>query len=330
MQLGMPGQVQQAQGPVRLQHAPLALEEGGAAVDQRLRDPAVGLAQQGGADPHVGCRAAIDLLRLRFGLAALHPLQHEGIAGLRQGARTPVPGHQHRVGVQPFHVLLAAGEVEAAGDEAAGGGVELADLHRVAAAVGELDEAAGLLRRQAGRPLEDPVAAFGLRQGVEVQERLPRRVRRGVAGRRGHPPDALHMSVVLPEIGDPVAQEAGGGDPVLRRQHGQRLAAVGLVAGIGLQSGSGAGVLPRHPGQRPGAVHFLQPAIGVRRAGGGGGDDRCGQGGGGAQQQQGERRAGQGAAERTGQRDHGQALRTVPADGGTSRAHSVAEIEQVA
>ena len=307
-------QVQQAQGPVRLHQAPFALEEGGAALDQHLRHLTLGRPQHPGAGPHVGGRAAIDLHGLGLGLPPPQALDHEGVAGLGQGPRSPVPGDQHRVGVQPLHILLAAGEAEAAGDEAAAGNVELADLRCVAAPVGQAHEAAGLGGRQAVRALEDPVPALGLRQGVEIQQGLPDRGRRGVAGRGRDAPDALHMGVVLPEIGDPVAQEAGGGDAVPGGEQGQRLPPEGLVAGIGLQPAGGARVLGRDPGQGPGAVHLLQPAIGIRRAGGGG-RNGLGRGGGGGQQQGGQHRPHRGSELRQGHRDHAPGLRASPATG---------------
>ena len=57
-------------------------------------------------------------------------------------------------------------------------GVELAHDHRVLAALGQGDQAAGFVRRQAVRALPDPVLALGGGQGVDVEQRLPLRARR--------------------------------------------------------------------------------------------------------------------------------------------------------
>ncbi len=81
-----------------------------AADDDRL-DRARAVAEDRGADAvsAVGDVAAIDLVGLGQGLAALQTFDDEGIAALGQGARTEVSGDQKGVDVEPFEPVLALG-----------------------------------------------------------------------------------------------------------------------------------------------------------------------------------------------------------------------------
>src|SRR5690606_38547518 len=100
----------------------------------------------------------------------------------------------------PGDVLLALGEAEAAVNETCLAGVELAELHRIAAAVGEGDQAAGLGGLQAGRAVEEPVAAFRFGERVQVEQRAPLRARFAVGGQARMPPDAVRALGVLPKV----------------------------------------------------------------------------------------------------------------------------------
>ncbi|MNJ40241.1 hypothetical protein D3C77_351310 [compost metagenome] len=234
-----------------------------AAEQHRLDRPGL-VAQHHGGDAvaAVALLAAIDLGRLRQGLAARQGFDDVGIARLRQAARAEVRGDQQGVAVQPRDAVLALGDDEAApvlwSDEGLGRQVELADRDGVLAAVRQVDQAAGLVRRQAVGALEHPVAALRLRQGVDVQQGLPLRRGAAVAVQRRTAPHALGIGRVLPEVADALAQEAGHGDAVGGGQDGLGLLAEGLIAPVAGQGRQGLFVRGRDKGLGLGAVDRLQ------------------------------------------------------------------------
>ncbi len=258
----------------------LVAEERDAAVEQHRLHRAVGGAQHARAGPHVVGLAAEHFFTRRVQVGAVDDADDVGVAGLGDvlAAVAPVAGDDPAVGAQPVGVLLAHRQLQAALHELAGLGVELADLDRVAAAVGQVHQAVAFSRAQAGGALEEPALALGLGQGVEVDQGGPLRAVGAVAGQRRVPPQAVGVGGVLPQVVDPVAAQFGHGDAVLGGEELQRLLAEGLVVRVGLQPAGGAVVLLLHPGQGLGAVDVLQPLerIVARRLGEG--RDGCGAG----------------------------------------------------
>ena len=244
----------------------LALEKAGRAIDHRRLGLAVGVAQDVARDRDILDRAAEQFRGLRQGRATLPGLQHERVAGPGHRPCAPVAGDEQGILVEPADVLLALRGLEAAGDEGLRHGVELAIDDRVLAAVRQRDQAVPVLGGQAAGALVDPVLAFGLRQGVDVQNRLPDRLGGAVAVQRGLAPDAAHMGRVLPEVAQlAVAGKADAGDAVPGLQDGQRLGAHAGIAGIRLQGRQRGGVLRPRPGHGPVTLDLLHPGVGVLR-----------------------------------------------------------------
>ncbi len=191
-------------------------------------------------------------------MAARQGFDDEGIARLRQAAWTEVGGDQQGVAVQPTDAVLALGDDEAAVHEPLGRQVELAHRHGVLAAVRQVDQAAGLVRRQAVGALEHPVLALGLGQGVDVQQRLPLGLGRAVRVQRRAAPDALRIGRVLPEIPQAFAQEADAGDAVGGGQDGLGLLTERLIAAVAGQGRQGLFIRGGDEGAGLGAVHLFQ------------------------------------------------------------------------
>src|SRR5690606_10250365 len=85
-------------------------------------------------------------------------------AGVAGAGRRPLAldaGDEQGILVDPSGVVLALGHDEAAGDELAGGKVELADDVGIAAAGAEADQAAAIFGRQAIGPVPHPRLALG-------------------------------------------------------------------------------------------------------------------------------------------------------------------------
>ena len=229
------------------------------AIGENAVRAAVAVAQHEAAGADVLRPAAIDLLRLVQRLAAAQPLDHERIARGRHRALAPVARDEQRVLVLPGHVLLAFGQAEAALDEAPLAQVELAHDIGVAAAVGEADQAAPVVGRQAFHALIDPGLALGPRQRVDVEHGLPLRIVGAVAGEAGAADDAADMGGVLPEIIESVGAHGDGGDAVARLEDLQRPIVITLVARIALELAERAAILIARPGQRPLALDLLEP-----------------------------------------------------------------------
>ncbi|MNE10008.1 hypothetical protein D3C80_1027030 [compost metagenome] len=194
-------------------------------------------------------------------VAARQGFDDEGIARLGHRAGTEVGGDQQGVAVQPGQAMLAFGDDEAAlsgRHEGLGGQVELAHDHGVLAAVRQVDQAAGLVRRQAVGALEHPVLAFSFRQGVDVEQGLPLRLVAAIAVQGRAAPDALGIGRVLPEIAQAFVQEADAGNAVGGRQDGLGLLAEGLVATVAGQGRQRLGVLGGDEGPGLDPVHLFQ------------------------------------------------------------------------
>ena len=173
------------------------------------------VAQHQRPGPGVVGGAAIDLARLVERLAALELLDDERIAGLGHRPRAPLAGDEDGVLVDPGHFLLALGKRKAAVDERLGDGVEFAHDIGVLAAVGQHQEAAALVGREAVGALEHPIGLFRLGQRIDVEHRLPHRRLGAVAGHVRAAPQAADMGLVLPEIIEPVGADRDVGNAVL-------------------------------------------------------------------------------------------------------------------
>src|SRR5690606_23352746 len=105
------------------------------------------------------------------------------------------------------------GEEEATLYEAAGVHVELADLGGVGAAPGKVDQARGILGRQAAGAPVGPIDPFISGQAVYVEHDLPF----GIVGQvrlDGRPAeDTPFVLVVLPEVVEVVTLDGRIGDP---------------------------------------------------------------------------------------------------------------------
>ena len=255
---------------VGVQPVGLALIEADAAVDQRCLNHAVGVAQRIARDRNVGRLTREHRPGLIDRLAAPEDFDDHRIARAGQGAGAEVARDQQGVFIHPGRPALGFLQHEAAVDEGAGGAVELADGHGVLAAVRQGDEAAGLLRRQAGRALVDPVLALGRGQGVEVEDGLPLRGVGAVAVQRRGAPDAAHMGRILPEIVDrAVVVETRRGDAVARLDDLQRLLVQALIARVAAQHAQRMLIVGIDPGHGALALDLFQPDVGVGRVRGG-------------------------------------------------------------
>ena len=152
---------------------------------------------------------------------------------------------------------------EAALDELARDEIEFAQLDRVFATLGKLDEAQALIGLEAGRALPHPFLALGLGQRVEIEQCRPGRRGGGIIRLARRAPDALRMIGVAPEIEDAPVGLLGHRDAILGRGDRERLVIIGLVARIALEPRERARILILDPGERLRAVLVLEPDIGV-------------------------------------------------------------------
>ena len=113
-----------------------------------------------GPDADVVGRAAIDLLRRRQRLAALHDLDHHRIARLGQRPLAPVPRDDQRIGIDPVGILLGRGQIEPALDKPRRDEIEFAQRGRILAAFAERHEATAFIGLQAGDALPHPLPAL--------------------------------------------------------------------------------------------------------------------------------------------------------------------------
>ncbi|MNS39454.1 hypothetical protein D3C72_717360 [compost metagenome] len=280
---------------VGVQTPGFALIEVDPAVQQHRLHHAVGVAQGVARDRDISLLAGEDLDRLIDALAALHQAHGARIARVRQRALAEVARDQQGVLVDPAGAALGFRQVDAAFDKGFRHAVELADGHRILAAVRQGQQAVAFLGRQAGRALVDPVLALGRRQGVDVEDGLPGRGVGAIGVQRRAAPDAAHVLGVLPEVVDvAVVGEARRGDAVARLDQVQGLLMQGFITRIALQRAQRGRVVGLDPVHGALALDLFQPDIGVgrlagrkaRRGCGGGGrfrrmghGDGCGSGG---------------------------------------------------
>ncbi len=256
-------------------HRSLVAVEGGRGVEEveaaggGVHDVmAVDVAQDAAAGGDILGIAAEDLNRLIQALAALQRLGDIGIARRRQFTGLPFARDIEGILVDPGSGLLAFRQDKAVLHKGPGGRIELADDRGVGAAVGQVDQAIGVVRRQAIAALEDPVLAFRLCQGIDVEDRLPDRLARAIAGPGGAAPHPLRMLCVLPEVVDhAVTGEGGQGDAVVVLQDFQRDRLVLGEARIAGQARQGLVVVRLDPGHGPLAGDVVEIGARIGRAG---------------------------------------------------------------
>ncbi len=235
---------------------------------------AIAVAEHVGRDavPAIIPVAAIDLDRRGERFAAGQPLDDIGVARRGQVAGREVGRDEQVIGIFPGDAVLAARQVEAAGDEGGGVEIELAHLDRILAAVGQRDQAALLERPKALCALEHPALALGLTQRVDVEHRGPGRAGVAVVGQRRLAPDAAQMLGILPEIIDRAMDEARRGDAVPGPGDGQRLVVEGRIMRIGLEQRGAGRIVRIDPLHRARRRDVLEPQIRIfgRRLGNGG------------------------------------------------------------
>jgi hypothetical protein len=125
---------------------------------------------------------------------------HSRIArgGERTGAE--ITRHEQAVGVPPGHPALGLRQGEASGHELLRFEIELPDHISIGSAAGEGNEAEPVLGGEHGGPMPDPVLALGLPEGIEIDHRLPGRLRRAILRQRRPPPEAAGMGGITPEV----------------------------------------------------------------------------------------------------------------------------------
>ena len=215
------------------------------------------------ADHDILLPAFEDHFRISECLAPSPELHDPGIAGVRHRVGAEVPRDEQPVLPGPGERALGLGQIEAVWHERPGRQVEFAYDDRVRAAAGQGDEAAVVGRLEELRTCEDPVLALFLRQRVDVENGLPRRVAFAVFVQGNPAPEPPRMFGVLPEIvvvqprlrdvGNPVAGVENRPQPPLGCR--ERLSLCQCFPRVPIAAPD-----PRHG---PVAIDVLEPEIGV-------------------------------------------------------------------
>ncbi len=169
-------------------------------------------------------------------------------------------------------------QAEAVGHEGLALDVELAHLGRVAAARGQQDQRAAVVRVAELGAAEGVRHALLLREGVDVHHGVPVRVGLAELGQRRAAVQAARVRRVLPQVVEPaaVALDLGQARRAAQRRH--RVAVQARVLGQCRQSLRRALVVLRDPGHRARAVDVLQPLVrvvdGLRQDGRGAQEER--------------------------------------------------------
>ncbi len=148
----------------------------------------------------IGGRAPEDLFRTVQRRSALPLLHHKRIAGLRHRPCTPVPVHQQVVLVHPAHALLAVRQGQPTRHKLACLQVELAVRARVLATRRKRHHAELVARVQAALPMQHPAGLLRLAQRVQVDHRLPVRLRGQIICHAGLAIQAPCMVLVAPQV----------------------------------------------------------------------------------------------------------------------------------
>jgi hypothetical protein len=172
-----------------------------------------------GARRHVVRLALEDRHGLGQGSAAPPLLRHPRVAGRGQRPLAEVRADVDPVLVDPADAALRLRQLEPAVDERQRRQVELTHDGRVGATPRQLDEGAPVPGAQHGRALPHPVLAVGLAKRVDVENDLPAGVVGAVPLQRGAPPQTTRVRGVLPEVVQVLATPARVRDAVVGVQH---------------------------------------------------------------------------------------------------------------
>ncbi len=210
-------------------------------------------------------RSAKDLHGCIERLAALEAFHDKGISRAGRFAALPLTRQQQRVGILPGDILLAARQGETAIDKCRLRQVELAQSHRILAAVRQADDAALFIRLAANGSLPEPVGLLGFRQRIQVDHRAP--IRRGALIIRlaGLAPNPMRVVRVLPEVEDLSGYHLGFRDPVLRLEYDLGIVEQRVEPRVAREHGVRLRVLGLHPLHGTLAMRLLEPKKGVVR-----------------------------------------------------------------
>ena len=217
------------------------------------------------ADAHVVFRPLVDDL----GVGELRPpLPDPGRPGVsRAGHRAgaEVGADQERVGIAPGHAALRLRQLESPRDECLLLEVELPDHLGVGTAARQFHEAACVVRLEDGDAMPHPVLLLGRREGVEIDHRLPGRLRLAVFLEARPPPHPLRVLGVAPEVVEVAADLPHHRDPVLGiedREDPLLEAPEGVIVG---QARSHLGIPLLDPFELLLAADILEPLVRVVR-----------------------------------------------------------------
>ncbi len=200
---------------------------------------------------------------------ALPAFDDARIARGGHAARSEIGPHEERAVVDPCDAGLRFRNLESIGDKVSRGEIELPQLRGVRAAAREADEAAAVFWLEAGRARPGPRHALSLAQRVEVDHRLPPRIRTGVARPCGPPPNAALVISVLPKVVERTPKDAGVSDLVLGIEDLLEPIEERLIQRSLAQDGNRCRVLGIHPLHGARTFDVLEPDERVIRRGAG-------------------------------------------------------------
>ena len=183
----------------------------------------------------------------------------------RHRARAEIPRNCERIAIDPRNALLRFRQPKTIRYELLRAHVELADLDGIRTTARETDQADIVIRRQTRRAAECPRHILALRECIDVQHRLPRRLAAAqIRLPRRAPPDAAWLRRVLPEVVQLIAEDARECDAIVRIEDLHGAAEDRIVHGAAAQLRDRRRVLRLHPLQRPFAFDLFQPDERVR------------------------------------------------------------------
>src|SRR5262249_3426768 len=100
----------------------------------------------------------------------------------------------------PGDLGLGFGQEEAIRDEGAGREIEFAGDVGIRSAARELDQGALEVRRQSQGPMPYPNFLVRLRQRIQIEDGLPRRLVLPIVRERGAAPESARVILVAPEV----------------------------------------------------------------------------------------------------------------------------------
>ena len=219
-------------------------------------------------DGHVVFGAFVDKLRVG---ELRSPLPHPNgarIAGGRHRACAEIGADQERVGIAPRHPALRFGKLEAPRHEGLRLEIVFPDHLGIGPAARQLHEATLVVRLEDGDTVPDPILFLTLGEGVEIDHRLPGRLRLAVFLEARPPPHPLGVLGISPEVVEVGPNLPHHRDPILRvedREDSFFERPEGIVIG---ECRGHLRVALLHPLQLLLASDILEPLIGIGGRGG--------------------------------------------------------------